>query len=377
MIRPSHLFNISFLVLIASCNKGGGSSATNSGAVSSTISSQFIDSPVKGLNLKGSVSGSSKTVAEGRFNCKTGEEVTFYLRNLEIGSTTCGKTAVYLDDVVSDVAKADKFASVLLSLSSTDTNSSIDLSKIPEEHDVKGAIDMSVDEATLLGKIRDLKVELGTTTFHPDPISLANARIHVNENIPPLDPGLELLLESYLSSPPTLVASLNTETGDSSGPCTASYSSQLVITKNNGKFSGKFVGVLDSFSITHGEIEKMILGSSLKIHQADDINLFLATAPFEGSPVGVVLGNGDSYKDGGLNETFVFFDQPISNVNNFFPVSYKGGTTVAINFSSINGITGSVDVAYGETYISDYIDPTHYTFNRKYKKCAYSISVVK
>jgi hypothetical protein len=99
------------------CNGGGGGSSGGGSpvATSSSITAQFIDSPVKGLNVERSISGNAVTGAEGKFTCQAGETVTFKLRDFEIGSSRCGK-AIYLDEVAPPTT-VDRIAAVLQSLS--------------------------------------------------------------------------------------------------------------------------------------------------------------------------------------------------------------------------------------------------------------------
>ena len=87
------ILDLILLSVLTACNGGGGGggggSVPGGGGVGSvsTISAQFIDSPVKGLDVEGEKSGKKKTGEKGRFSCESGESITFYLRDLKIGST--------------------------------------------------------------------------------------------------------------------------------------------------------------------------------------------------------------------------------------------------------------------------------------------------
>ena len=88
-------------VAFVACSGGGsGSSSSGGGSVvtpGSSISSQFIDSPVKGLTVE-KASGNGLTGNNGIFTCSAGEEIKFKLKDLEIGSASCGEK-IYISDV--------------------------------------------------------------------------------------------------------------------------------------------------------------------------------------------------------------------------------------------------------------------------------------
>lgn len=77
------------LLLLSSCggsDSGGAAAGSSSNTVVSSISGQFIDAPVVGLNYI-STSFSGVTGTNGSFNCALGEEVTF-----KLGSESCSAT---------------------------------------------------------------------------------------------------------------------------------------------------------------------------------------------------------------------------------------------------------------------------------------------
>lgn len=102
------------LFLLASCaGKKDGAAGDSVNTVTSSISGQFIDAPVVGLNYSSS-SFSGVTGANGSFNCALGEEVVFKLgTNIEIGKASCGKK-VFLDSLDSR-ANRNKIGAVLQS----------------------------------------------------------------------------------------------------------------------------------------------------------------------------------------------------------------------------------------------------------------------
>jgi hypothetical protein len=94
------------LLLLASCSGSGDGSTvgTSSDYVVSSISGQFIDAPVVGLNYS-STSHSGVTGTNGSYQCALGEEVTFKLgANHTIGKAGCGKK-IFLDSLDTKAAK--------------------------------------------------------------------------------------------------------------------------------------------------------------------------------------------------------------------------------------------------------------------------------
>lgn len=97
------------LLLLSSCggsSSGGAAGAgTSTNTVLSSVTGQFIDAPVEGLNYS-STSYSGVTGTNGSFNCALGEEVTFKLgTDLTIGKAGCGKK-IFLDSLDTKANKA-------------------------------------------------------------------------------------------------------------------------------------------------------------------------------------------------------------------------------------------------------------------------------
>lgn len=87
------------LTFIACSKDGSGLGVGGSiGGFGSTIESQFIDAPVKGLSFKTDSNAGDKTGAAGKFSCKRGEQVTFSLAGLDLGSAACG-SKIFVQDL--------------------------------------------------------------------------------------------------------------------------------------------------------------------------------------------------------------------------------------------------------------------------------------
>lgn len=106
-------------LVIVSCgsDNGGGSSSNPTTTPGASISSQFIDAPVKGMNVEGSVTGKKMTADNGAFSCANGEELTFSLANVEIGKTNCNSWIHLFDLAPSSGITLNKAASLIQSLS--------------------------------------------------------------------------------------------------------------------------------------------------------------------------------------------------------------------------------------------------------------------
>lgn len=172
---------LSLAVLGAAC---GGSSGGGSSSVPGLISAQFIDAPVKGLNIA-KASGNAVSGDRGIFTCSPGEQLTFSLRNLQIGVGPCG-SKIFLDDVASS-GTADAVATVLQSLSITNpADGLIDLTAIPANKDLS-IINLSAGETTVRSALSTIRSEITGVDFAPL-VTYTEARNHVNaqlaQNIP-------------------------------------------------------------------------------------------------------------------------------------------------------------------------------------------------
>jgi len=159
----------------------GGSSSSGGGIVApgASISSQFIDAPVKGLKyLIGSNSG--HTGDNGIFPCKAGEEVTFEVKGRAIGKANCGEK-IFIYDLDGTDDQKDAAAMLIQSLAKT-TNGVLDLSFFNAS---SASVDSNLPLATssIQGTLNtflttnNLDTELTT-------VNLAEAQAHVAESLP-------------------------------------------------------------------------------------------------------------------------------------------------------------------------------------------------
>ncbi|MFP5459103.1 MAG: hypothetical protein ACLGG7_10245, partial [Bacteriovoracia bacterium] len=108
---------LSLAVLSAACGGGGGGGG---GGSSSTVTAQFIDAPVNGIDvLFGDATSPTKTEVtsnRGNFPCVIGESLFFKLKGLEIGRGACGEK-IFLSEVSPAPEKASQ---LILTLSGLD-----------------------------------------------------------------------------------------------------------------------------------------------------------------------------------------------------------------------------------------------------------------
>jgi len=95
------IFLLAPALLLAGCFGGGSSSSGGGGSSSDSLTSQFIDDPVVGLNYLGKDGSSGVTGVNGSFSCKSGEIVIFKLgSNIDLGEAVCGEK-VFLQNLSS------------------------------------------------------------------------------------------------------------------------------------------------------------------------------------------------------------------------------------------------------------------------------------
>ncbi|HIQ53729.1 MAG TPA: hypothetical protein EYH51_10770, partial [Pseudomonas pachastrellae] len=101
--RPAWLgASLAILALpLAGCLGGGGG-----GSNDDVLSGTFVDSPVAGLDYRGSQTAASKTGEGGEFSYRSGETLTFAIGNLVLGSAAGGQLLTPLD-LVDGAAGAD------------------------------------------------------------------------------------------------------------------------------------------------------------------------------------------------------------------------------------------------------------------------------
>lgn len=128
--------------IVVSCKNDSGGSSSNS---KSQISGNFIDSAVKGLEYKsGSLSG--VTDSSGKYLCNSGETVTFYVNDIEVGSANCAKSLTPVSITDSSTFTDTKAQNLAFLLQSMDTTP-LDGIDITSSKSSITAIDLSDDAA--------------------------------------------------------------------------------------------------------------------------------------------------------------------------------------------------------------------------------------
>lgn len=148
-------------LVVVSCGNDKDSNRSSS-PFGSKISSQFVDAPVKGMNVEGSISKKMVTGDNGKFSCVNGEELIFRLANVEIGRTNCNSW-IHLFDLEPTVAH-DAAASMIQSLATG--TSVLDLTafnKLPEAKNL-ATTDFGND-GDIKGFYDSIKTKLPGTTY--------------------------------------------------------------------------------------------------------------------------------------------------------------------------------------------------------------------
>lgn len=97
--------------------------ACGSGDDDATQTGTFLDSPVAGLNVQGSVFGARSTDAQGRFSYQPGETLSFSIGNLALGSATAAATLTPLSITSGAAAATDqRVANKLILLQTLDAD---------------------------------------------------------------------------------------------------------------------------------------------------------------------------------------------------------------------------------------------------------------
>ena len=183
------------LAMVACSGGGSGSGAGGIAGVvtpGSSINSQFIDAPVKGLKFEKD-SGNGETADNGAFTCKAGELITFSVNDLEIGTVNCGEK-IYISDLNPGVGNSTDAAAALIQSLSKTVGGVLDLSDFNAAPIPLAAIDL-----TDLGIDQSITDELTATitTLGLTKVTLVQAQAHVLENLPGQD---DEVLESVVGS---------------------------------------------------------------------------------------------------------------------------------------------------------------------------------
>ena len=108
-IKTGFLFNCLILALVnilaftflSSCGGGGGDAPAS-------ITGVFLDSPVNGLKYEANPSGQSGTTrAGGKFICKEGDTIGFYVGDVALGQTLCKEIVTPIDLVPGAIDETD------------------------------------------------------------------------------------------------------------------------------------------------------------------------------------------------------------------------------------------------------------------------------
>ncbi len=133
------------LVAFSACGGGSSDSGDSSSATSEVLTGTFIDAPVEGLGYK-TASQEGVTDAQGHFSYKAGEDITFNIGEVSLGSVVAKKNITPLtlggDKTISEMGvKSRNIARLLQSLD----NNPEDSSKIVLAADLKNLKLSSVD----------------------------------------------------------------------------------------------------------------------------------------------------------------------------------------------------------------------------------------
>ena len=158
----------------------GGSSSSGGGIVApgTSISSQFIDAPVKGLKYTIGAT-SDHTGDNGIFPCKVGEEVQFSVHDKVIGTANCGEK-IYISDVDPGSGNSTDAAAALIQSLSKTVGGVLDLSTF--NADPVSLSSVILTEAGIDGSLNTLGTDL--TDRGLEVVTLAEAKAHVIANLP-------------------------------------------------------------------------------------------------------------------------------------------------------------------------------------------------
>ena len=387
----------------ASCS-GGGSSSGGGGGVNgsfSTISAQFIDAPVKGLDVEKD-SGNTVTGDEGTFTCIEGETLTFKLRNLTLGIGACGEK-IFLDDVVTNTVQASKVAAVLLSLSSVDPSLGlIDLSLVPTNEDVAAEINLALAEPALLADIDELKTAIGGGGFQATVADLAAARRHVDQQLQDNAPtgdlataledlsnGAGIDLRATLSSGSIencwryIDATMDVvEDASLAGVYRNTFNNSSIVAYDDTAYAS-----CDAQAETDEECER---GSDI----IEDLSRVITSTKLafgSSSSYAFSINNPVSATQNityvetrvGVNQAAQFFTfddgdvtaLPIESVGGNFPFTMESSTKITIDFSNYpSSVSGVMEEKGFNIYLSDYTTSTDYVMEKDTYTCNYKIT---
>ena len=165
---------------LVACGDGGSSSSGGAGITTpgASISSQFIDAPVKGL--KYSIAGSTPglTGDNGIFPCKVGEEITFEVKGRTIGKANCGEK-IYIYDLDGSDDEKDAAAMLIQSLAKA-SGGVLDLTYF-NDSSVSVDPNLPLSTATIETTLTTL---ISTNSLELAAVSKEDAQAHVAQNLP-------------------------------------------------------------------------------------------------------------------------------------------------------------------------------------------------
>ena len=375
--------------LLTAC--GGGSSSSSSG--SSSISAQFIDSPVKGLNVE-KASGNTISADQGRFNCEPGETVKFKIRDFIIGQGPCG-AKIFLDDVV-PAASANRIAAVIQSLSTTAASSGlIDLSAIPSTQVLSG-LDLTSD-SNLDATLTTLKNSIPATFVIN--VSPANARIHANAQLAANAPtGDFLTVLNSIKASSTGIRLLASRTSGNPLYCNSKIAFKLQLEGTSPIYKTRIVDaiasedgreictvpdmnadlcyetggsllnirkIITSPVITVGQVLDYAVNITSTVINSQEIKYARATAP--------VLNGQPEIEDHfftDVNNNVVSVD----NIKAYFPFNFQAKEFMSLDLSKYPVVSGSAFSRDLDLEVTDYVSTTSYTLVKQTVECGYSIS---
>jgi len=176
------LFSAVFALFLVSCGGGSGGGDDSSADVPTTMTGVFIDSVVSGLNYTCSSGTSGVTDVFGNFTCNTGDDVTFYIGNFELGTASADAVITPLTLYPDDVNVMINLVQLLQTID-VDGNPSNGITLDSELIEIVSAVDFSLDSDDF---DRKMSYAIGGPLVDSE-----KAVIHMNQS-------LEALGESHL-----------------------------------------------------------------------------------------------------------------------------------------------------------------------------------
>lgn len=182
------------------CGGGGGDSSSET-PTATTITGQFIDAPVQGLGYTCSSGATGTTNSDGEYTCNLGDNVTFSLGGVEIGTASVQTTAITPYSLFPNSTTAAINLARLLQSLDTNSNDNIIVLDAALEANIPTSVDFTATDFKAT-----IETALATTL-----ISSQEAETNMNESIvalggtvptpTPIDPEPA---ENQLPTPPQI-----------------------------------------------------------------------------------------------------------------------------------------------------------------------------